>query len=254
MSFRFVFCLFVAFCLPTFAAASGKSFKDRDWNVRMIDNCGFPMRSGPDQSVNWVNVEGERKLAFVLRPGERGSCPTDDQARNRAPYWERAEVRQDPKMKLGQRYKISFEVTFLQGFTGDRETFFQIHSWDNGCPAYPLIMMKSIGGRMVIWGLHKVSGDGLGDRRGQHREIQTVSQRIPPLYGKPSQFTLDLDTRTNPAKVSVWMNGEVMVSQASVQYSPCAAPTIKFGIYRPGGAGSPTSAALFDKIQLTTVR
>ncbi|WP_298680411.1 heparin lyase I family protein [uncultured Lentibacter sp.] len=234
--------------LSTQLQASNETFRDRDWNVRAVDNCGFPNTSRKDPSVSWVRINGDKKLKFTLRQGEKGKCSTDQKPRHRAPYWERAEVRQDPKMRLGSISMISFEATFLEGFTGDRETFFQIHSWDNGCSAYPLAMMKSQKGRLVVWSLHKVSGDGTGAGAGQHREVQAQSVRIPQLYGKPIKFELDLDTRTSPGKLSVRMNGRTIVSDAATSFAPCARPHMKFGVYRPGGAGSSTSTVLIDDV------
>jgi hypothetical protein len=252
---RLICALIVGLVCSTQAGASGKTYRDRDWNVKTIDNCGFPRTGGKDASASWVRVDGEKKLKFTLHAGDKGECSTDQKARHRAPYWERAEVRQDPKMKPGKLQKISFEATFLEGFTGDRETFFQIHAWDKGCPAYPLVMMKSQKGRLVVWSLHKVSGSGTeGSGRGQHREVQSSRVSIPALYGTPQQFEMDLDTRTSPGRLTVRMNGKTIVSNASTQFAPCARPHIKFGIYRPGGAGSGTSSVLIDKVQMSAAK
>ncbi len=243
-----IFTLLIFLLMPSESMASGKRFKDRDWTVATIDNCGFPAPTGPNQSVSWVKLNEERMLQFTLREGERGKCPTDNKARNRAPYWERAEVRQDSKMKLGKVQKITFDAVFVEGFVGDRETFFQIHSWNNGCPAYPLVMMKSLNGRLAVLALHKVSGNGLGDGRGQHREVQSTSLRIKSIYYQKLHFVLTMDTTSSPGRLSVTMNGQTIVNNAATDFAPCAAPHVKLGVYRPGGKSSGTSTVLFDKL------
>lgn len=242
--------LLLSFLLPAEAHASGKSYKDSDWSVSMIDNCGFPVAKGENASVTWVRLEGEKKLRFTLREGERGKCPSDNKARHRAPYWERAELRQNPKMRVGTIQQISFEAIFVEGFQGDRETFFQIHAWNEGCAASPLVMMKSLRGRLGVWALHKVSGDGLGRGGGKHKDVQKRSVAMASLYGKKSRFVIELDTTTMPGRLSVFLNDQPIVSNASVSFAPCAAPHVKMGIYRPGGKGSGTSTIILDKLKV----
>jgi len=236
--------------LATAAMARGQTYKDRDWSVSTYANCDLPVKNGPNRSVSWVKEGGDKKLRFVLHEGQKGGCSTDGQFRNRAPYWERAEVRQKGFMKLGQAYRISFQVTFDSGFTGDRETFFQIHGFNSPCNAAPLVMMKFTKGKLVVWALRNVRGNGLSEGRGRHKRVQNASVNVRSLHGKPSNFILDFDTREGQGQLTVYLNGRAVVQQARVEYAPCAKPHIKMGIYRPGGKRTGTSVALFDDLRI----
>lgn len=228
------------------AQASCKTYTDRDWSVSFYDNCGFPVTMGTDQSVSWVTANGDRKLRFILRPGDRGRCYSDNEFRHRARFWERAEVREAGALKLGGAYRIEAEFTPLQGFTGERETFFQIHGWAKGCETYPPIMLKFDRGRLQVWVLR-----GLASGQGGHKAVQTHNLRVKTLIGQANQLVLDFDTRTSPGQVSVMVNGQSIVSNAAVEFADCAKPHVKMGIYRPGGKGSGTSEILFDDLTIT---
>lgn len=234
--------------------AGSKTFKDKGWSVRFFENCVLPVTSGRDRSVAWVKVGGDKNLRFILRKGEKGGCPNDSQARHRAPYWERAELRQDGYLKIGGVYRILFEATFLQGFSGERETFFQIHGNFKACHASPPVMLKMDDGKLSVMALHRVSGNGLNGGSGQHRPVQSGTFRVGDLYGKPLKFSIDVDFRQNPARLSIVMNGRRIVNNAAVEYAPCAKPYLKMGVYRPGGKGAGTSSVVFDDIQLVEVK
>jgi hypothetical protein len=244
----------VVLSASTMAHANGKRFGDRDWSTGFYDNCGFPASRGAERPVEWVKIEGDRKLRFVLREGQKGKCPTDDQVRHRAPYWERAEVRQDGYLELGSTYRISFEAIFLEGFTGEREAFFQVHGHNGSCDASPPVMVKLGNAGLVVDALQRVSGNGLGAGKGKHRPVQSASVRPRALYGQRSKFVVDFDSRSNPARLSMTLNGQRIVNNAAVSYAPCARPYIKFGIYRPGGKGSATSSVVFDDILIEELR
>ena len=65
--------------------------------------------------------------------------------RNRAPYWERAELSSKKSLiSYFKSYEIEFRVRFLKGFTNYRETFFQYHNGAKGCASSkrPPIMLK----------------------------------------------------------------------------------------------------------------
>lgn len=236
---------------PMTALAAGKSFKDKDWNVSAYDNCGLPVARGKDQSISWVKTEEDRKLRVVLRPGDKGKCSTDNQARHRAPYWERAELHQKGELKPGRVHHLSAEITVLQGFTGERETFFQIHGWNGKCHAYPPMMLMFDKGSLRVWALRGVRGSGIeGSGRGQHKPVQQRNVTARAITGVPQKLDVVFDSRTTPGKLSVSLNGQAVVSGATVEFAPCAKPHFKFGVYRPGGKGSQTSEVLFDKISV----
>ena len=74
--------------------------------------------------------EGKTKfLRFRLFNGQIGTSSMDYYPRNRAPYWERAELSSKKSLiSYFKSYEIEFRVRFLKGFTNYRETFFQYHN------------------------------------------------------------------------------------------------------------------------------
>ncbi len=223
--------------------ARGQSYSDSDWNVTLVDSCGLPSKA----SARHQTVGSDRKLAVTLGSGDVGKCGSDNQQRHRAPYWERAELTADRKMPLGHRHTVRVEVQFSSGFTGERETFFQIHGWAQNCKkAYPPVMMKFTDGRLRVETLRRVSALGSG----RHRNALEKTISIVSLYGKPARFEIDFDTRSKPGFVSVSIDGRQIVKDAPVDFAKCAEPYVKIGIYRPGGKGSETSAALFDDLEI----
>ncbi len=241
------------FLSPTLVEAQGKTYKGPGWNVQMYENCGVPVSRGSERSIKWVKVGKDKKLRFSLKKGDRGKCPTDDQARHGAPYWERAEVSQKKKLKLGHAYRIEFEATFLEGYEGERENFFQIHGWNGSCHVSPPTMLMFDRGSLRVWALRGVSGNGMDPNRGLHKEVQRRSVRARAIRGIPSTFTIDFDTRTLPGKLSVLLDGQPIVSNARVEMAPCAQPHIKMGTYRPGGKGAGTSTVLIDDLTINRI-
>lgn len=232
---------------PDSSAADRTRYKDKDWNESFVESCGLHRPN----SIQRVTLEGDQKLQVTLQRGDIGQCSTDNKARHRAPFWERAEVSQSNSFRTGHRYRISAEVTFLQGFTGDRETFFQIHGWATDCTkAYPPVMMKFRNGKLAIETLRGASAS----HPGNHRNALRKKILVTSLYGKPLTLALEFDTRTQPGKLSVSLSGSELISDAPVSFAPCAIPHIKFGIYRPGGQGSQTSQVLFDDLQVTKTK
>jgi hypothetical protein len=125
--------------LTTPVVATAQTYTDTDWNTVFRESCGMPRPN----SIEQVTIGSDKKIRVTLQDGDIGKCSTDNQARHRAPYWERAELSQQNSFRPGQRYQISTEITLLEGFTGERETFFQIHGWAHDCQgAYPPVMMK----------------------------------------------------------------------------------------------------------------
>lgn len=242
----------------TFTVLSGpalaQSFTDKDWTATAVSNCALPSANGAGPVVDWTMVQGDRKLAFRLSPGQVGGCSTDNQKRHNAPFWERAELRQKGYFASGQITEISFEATFLEGFTGSRETFFQIHGWADNCPAYPPLMMKFDRGVLrvdVLTGVRQSAGQSTRNRdKGRHRAASISRVRIASLYGRPQMFKLRFDARAqSPGTVSIDMNGRALLRDAPIEFASCARPHVKFGIYRPG-KGVARSVVLFDDIRV----
>ncbi len=231
------------------------TYQDRDWSLEMIDNCGMPDSPRNAPALSWVRHEGERMLRFDLQPGSIGRCSSDDRPRNGTPFAERAELRQNPRMPLGQLVQLSFTVVFREGFVGEQETFFQIHGTGDGCKPSPLVMFKFANGLMKVDALDQVQGTGTGpkENRGYHRDVLASQIRVSDLYDQPQQFEVTLDTRGPEGSVAVALNGEVIVPSAHLEYAPCATPTAKIGIYRRAETSASRSVALYDKVRLTVL-
>jgi len=152
---------------------------------------------------------------------------------------------------VGGRYRITTEVTLLQGFTGEREAFLQIHGWDQRCKkAYPLAMLKFDGGVLRVETLRGVSAVSSG----RHRNTLKRQVAADTLYGKPVKVALDVDMRSKPGRLSVSLDGTEIVTRATMDFARCAVPYLKLGIYRPGGKGSQTSQALFDDVTIKALK
>ena len=225
------------------AMAQGASYTDSDWNVSFVDNCGLP---GP-ASITPITIDGDRKLRVALAEGDKGTCSSDDRTRHRAPFWERAELAQEGRMALGGKYRISTEVRFIEGFTGEREAFFQIHGWTGACKkAFPPVMLKFDDGKLRVELLRGVSAISSG----KHRDVLKRDVDVRKLYDVPMQLVVDFDTSVRPSRVSLSLGGNVLVENEKVDYARCAEPRVKFGVYRPGGKGSKTSVVVFDDLRV----
>ncbi|WP_137703297.1 heparin lyase I family protein [Marimonas lutisalis] len=244
-----------AVIMPQNALAKGRSYKDNDWNKTAYDNCGLPVVRGEKRSVDWVRVGGDKKIRMTLRERDVGLCFTDAKVRHGAPYWERAELKQSDDLPIGRIHRVQFETIFLEGFTGERETFFQFHGWNGNCHAYPPLMLMFNRGWLEVHALQNVSGSGIvGSSRGFHRNVARKPINIRSVLGKTLQFSIDFDTRTRPGRLSVLVNGSPLVEDAPIGYARCAKPHFKFGVYRPGGKGSKTSTALFDDFTVKVLK
>ena len=84
---------------------------DKDWNVNFYDNCGMPK----NDSMQWIEEGGNKFIRFQLRDKDYGQCSTDRAARHGAPYWERAELKQNSKLSPNTKYQVRFKVRFVQG-------------------------------------------------------------------------------------------------------------------------------------------
>lgn len=233
-------------CLGAVADAQRQVYSDKDWNTLFVDNCGLPNAG----SVETVKIGGDQKLRFTLAKGDKGRCSSDDRRRHRAPYWERAELAQEGRMRVGHLYRISAEIEIVRGFKGDREAFFQIHGWTSACQeANPPLMVKFHKGKLRVEALRGVSAT----RSGKHRNALRKRVKVRSLYGKPMKLVVDFDTRTQPGRFSLSLGGQVLVSDAKVEFTACAEPHVKFGIYRPGGKATGTSVAVFDDLVVERV-
>ena len=212
--------------------------QDADWNVAFSDNCGMP---GPG-SMSWIEEEGNRYLRFRLNDGDTGRCSSDGKARSHAPYWERAELKQATPLSRNRRYELKFRMRFVEGFAGDRESFWQIHAHTRDCPAKPPVLIRVSGGRLVLYAQRSWGG----------HETHRSERRIGDLIGKWVEMKLTFDTSDDPT-IAWRLDGEELLPRTRFWVEPCGKPHFKFGIYRPGNrAGNARSVADFDRIDLRT--
>lgn len=246
-------CIFALWVL-TISTVSAQSFSDRDWSTGVTANCGLPRAVEGRKSAAWTRVSGDRKLVFTLHPGQVGTCSTDNMARHSAPFWERVEVRQRGYFDFKNPTRIEFEATFLSGFASARETFFQIHGWNDGCPAYPPLMMQVDRGVIQVRPLTNVrptaGQEWISKDQGYHKSRQTTSVRVANIFGEPQKFQIEVTPfAPSKARLTVLINGRALVENTVMEYAPCAKPHFKFGLYRPGGSKA-VSQIMFDDVKI----
>lgn len=220
----------------------GDSVQDQDWNTRFTSNCKLPHYD----SINWVSESDRRYMRFSLSDGDKGGCPTDRTARHHAPYWERVELRQVGMLNKSKSYTIDATLRFVEGFSGQRESFFQIHAYNNKCKqAYPPIMIKfdKTHTRTAVLTLNAL-------KKNKRHNSYRSGMRIDDALGKwiDMKITLNTGERSN---ISVSIDGETLFSDVPFWIEPCGTPHIKFGIYRPGNlSGNGKSIVDFDSISV----
>lgn len=203
------------------------TYKDRDWNVTFYENCGLPAYS----STQWVEEEGERFLRFTLKNGQVGGCSSDNRARHRAPWWERAEVKQTHGLELDRNYSLTFRVRFVKGFDNDREGFIQLHQSVEGCRTGALIIVRFTNG-ILLGSMPPVAVEDYDGR--------WIDARFD--FNPSSHFNLYFDGK--PV-----IEGQGTRREAGAQ----CLPHLKIGIYRPGddrATGERLSVMDIDKMRL----
>jgi len=213
--------------------------KDSDWNTRFTSNCALP----DQKSIQWIY--GDRRfLRFTLNNHDKGGCDTDKIARHSAPYWERAELKQLGLLEKDTTYSINASIRFVEGFSGDRETFLQIHAYNKDCKqAYPPVMLKfdnalSKPAALTLFTLQN---------SGQHLRHQS-DVLIDEVLGDWVDLSLKLDTG-NRKVVSLLLNGNALFTELPYWVESCGKLHVKFGAYRPGSdSGNKKSVVDFDSI------
>ena len=218
----------------------GEPVRDSDWNISFLSNCPLPHYN----SIHWVSEGDSRYMRFSLSDGDKGGCSTDRMSRHRAPYWERAELKQVGVLKKNSSYTIDTTLRFVEGFDGYRESFFQIHAYNKNCKqAYPPIMLKfdrtyTDDAVLTLAALNK------SKRHSSYRS----SWRIDDVIGRWINMKISLKT-AKEGSISVSMNGEHVFSDVPFWSESCGTPHIKFGVYRPGSeSGNSKSIVEFDSI------
>ena len=222
----------------------GDSVKDKDWNTTFKNNCPLPNHD----SIRWMTENERRYLRFTLSDGDKGGCITDKVARHNAPYWERSELKQNGILENNQPYSIAATLRFVEGFNSERETFFQIHAYNKSCKqAGPPIMIKFDNTRtesavLTLYALRSTEG---------HKSYRT-DVRINDILGEWIDLKLEVEPETDRKnRVSLSMNGDMLLSDIPFWNSACGKMHIKFGAYRPGNlSGNEKSIVDFDSINV----
>jgi hypothetical protein len=231
-AFRLAFLAVLILTIQPIGHANAVS--DSDWNISFYDDCGMPSVN----STKWLTEDGNRFIRFTLNNRDIGLCSRDNTSRGRAPYWERAELKQSSRLYFNKQYELTFQARFVEGFLSERETFFQIHAHSEFCSPWPPIMLKSGNSRIEIGYEARAS-------------VKVSDIFIRDLIGKWTKFKLVFDTSKNP-KISLYLNEKKIFDDFKFGIDRCGVPHFKFGIYRPGNKENPIPRSVvdFDKFQL----
>jgi len=205
-----------------------------------IDNCGFPS----SESLKITELNDDTIFKFKLADKDMGFCSSDSHKRHSAPYWERAELKQKEGLERNRNYQLEFSFKITEGFIGSRETFFQLHNYKKGCKTSPAVMLKADDGKVILW--LKEEGE---------TQQYLLNLLVGDILFKQQKVRWVIDTHEK-AKISVYINDELLVNSAPMDLPLCGNPHFKFGIYRPGNETNKnrTSAIEFAKIRLLRYR
>ena len=268
--FKIVLSLFLSFCCVNLAIAGnwnksqkkgvdqGKIYKDKDWTNPFIAGNGFPSNSEEKWNVRWLEEGKTKFLRFRLFNGQIGTSRSDNQKRNRAPYWERAELSlKRPLLSFFKSYEIEFKIRFVKGFDNYRETFFQYKTKGDNCPPYsknPPFMLKFQDNILyMFYALNKNAFNHLTF----YPEID-----VTKIYNKWVKFKLIItptkfqDVHKGGIDLILFYEGKELWSQSMIWTSNCGNPYLKFGIYRPGNEKEilETSIVDYDYIKIKEIK
>jgi len=217
------------------------NYNDKDWNESFYDNCRLPKNS-----LEKIEENGNKFLRFKLKNGQKGRCKSDRiSGRGNAPYQERAELRQRINFKTNSTYEITFKIRFIEGFEGSRETFFQVHQWQNDCQVGPPIMLQMHYGEIILYATKTID-----HRKRYYVKKYGEGPKIEELLNKWQRFKITYSSLKKTITIS--LNNNIIFNNIKFVPYPCGIPHIKFGIYRPGNIHNPikTSIVDFDKFQI----
>jgi len=220
-----------------FRASGYGDYTDTDWNQTFYDNCQMPNKD----SLTWITEKNNNFLRFSLGNKDVGRCSSDNKKRNSAPYSERAELKQRVGLSKNAVYQIDFEVRFVEGFSGEKETFFQIHQGVSGCRVGPPVMLRFDDSEL---NLQIKTSDT------KSMTYKRMDWKINDLLGEWHKFRIIFDTKSN--KLTISINSDLVLNSI-FKLSECGIPHTKLGIYRKGSfhLENKTSVADFDKVVIT---
>jgi len=207
-----------------------------------------------DTSMQVLSQGGVPFVRFTVIDGDIGGAPTDnDPTHSRIfdrPYSERAEVRMDGTMRRNSTYEISFEARFVEGFQGEAETFFQIHTGQKP----PLMFFFRDFGRThllanLMQGCQSTCGRNDQPTYVRHKTIFPRSG----MFGQWHEFRLIIDT-SNQGSMSIFFNGTVLVQDQPVTFPTQHRPYVRLGVYRAGDlSGNATSVVDYRALNIVRV-
>ena len=199
----------------------------------------------PKNSIKRFYEEEKEIIRFTLKNGQKGGCKNDRRGRHSAPYWERTELKQSSFLPKNINYEINFNVRFLKGFVGERETFFQIHQYNKGCNAYPTIMLK--------FDYNSLRLDTLNVKPVYAHGHWSSDVKIKKLLTKWQNFKIIYNLKKK--NVSVFLNNDLLFKDIKFGIDSCGKSRIDYGIYRPGNKLRPikTSIVDFDNIKVKKI-
>ncbi|MCA1931504.1 heparin lyase I family protein [Rheinheimera sp.] len=204
----------------------------------------MPDTSKMTRSIKWKDDSKKTELIFTLNRGDIGKCTTDSDPRHNAPYWERAEVRQEGNLEENKNFVIKFDINLSEGFSSERETFFQIHASNNMCSAAPVLMMKLNYGKLIIELLEGISDD---NENGNHRNKYEGNLSIHDFKNYNSFEVLVNQKEKN---ITIFKDDVMLIENQQYQQKTCSKLYSKFGIYRPGNENTKRSIAIYKNISI----
>ncbi len=203
-------------------------------------------------SMQVMQQGGVPFVRFTIADGDIGGAPTDnDPTHNRIfdrRYSERAEIRTEDTLQRNSRYEITFEARFVEGFFGDNETFFQIHTGQKP----PLMFFFRQFGRThllanVLQGCERTCGH---NDQPEYQRLKAIFPRSRML-GRWHQYRVVLDT-SNRGRMSIYLNGAPLFEHQPVTFPSQHRPYLRFGVYRSGSEdGNATSVVDYRNITIT---
>lgn len=247
----------LAVIISCFAIASAhaggigdNSYTDSDWNTSMY-NWDNDYLHGQD--IEWVSYNGDKAIQFTLVGGNPGIADDYRPTNKGALFRERNELHS--RYFNRDNHIINFTFSLLEGFSGRKETFFQIHSYNENCAVQPTLLLQVHKG-MIIARTKAHAGQGKGSYNttilthqvmGEWSDVQIKTHKADKDY---MQYTITSK------------NLGIDLQLPASYIAPCGRQYIKFGIYRPSflwkTAGkiitdgtNKTSVVQFDNLNIT---
>ena len=256
---RIIVIFFLNFFLlnSNYSYSKGLYYKDKDWNIYFYDNCGFPSNKKNNKNLSWIKEKNNKFLRFQLSDKQIGKCSSDNKIRNRAPYWERAELKQKGIFKKNTSYEIRFKVRLIEGFQNDYEYFFQIHGYKSMKCNSPLLFIQTKGRnkhlRLLLRRYPLDRNESVSNliKKGSFvkYKLGTNSSRrifVKDILNKWVDIKFLIHFKQTNGILDMYFNGEKVIENQSFDMLKCQTPHIKFGIYRPGNDQSKNFTSIID--------